>query len=46
MFRRNEVVRLCGDASRARTQLGWEPSVDFEQLVAMMVDAEVQRLSG
>jgi GDPmannose 4,6-dehydratase len=46
LFRRNEVVRLCGDASRARTQLGWEPSVDFEQLVAMMVDAEVQRLSG
>ena len=45
LFRRNEVVRLCGDASKAREELGWEPRVDFPALVKMMVDAELQRLS-
>jgi GDPmannose 4,6-dehydratase len=41
-----EVDHLIGDASRARERLGWEPQVNFEQLVAMMVDADVARLSG
>ncbi|MDA1183473.1 MAG: GDP-mannose 4,6-dehydratase [Acidobacteria bacterium] len=40
-----EVDHLIGDASRAREVLGWEPQVNFEQLVAMMVDADVARLS-
>ncbi len=40
-----EVDLLIGDASKARTALGWEPKVDFRQLVAMMVDADVARLS-
>src|SRR5437879_2178146 len=35
-----EVDYLLGDASKARQQLGWEPRVQFEELVAMMVDAE------
>lgn len=39
-----EVDTLLGDASHARKQLGWEPSTTFEQLVAMMVDADLARL--
>ncbi|HJN73403.1 MAG TPA: GDP-mannose 4,6-dehydratase [Myxococcota bacterium] len=45
LHRRNEVVRLRGDASRAREALGWEPSVDFAGLVRMMVEAELARLA-
>jgi GDPmannose 4,6-dehydratase len=41
-----EVDHLIGDASRARKVLGWEPTVNFEQLVGMMVDADVARLSA
>ena len=41
-----EVDHLIGDASKARRVLGWEPKVGFEQLVAMMVDADVARLSA
>lgn len=37
-FRPAEVDLLLGDATRARTQLGWEPKVDFPGLVNMMVD--------
>jgi GDPmannose 4,6-dehydratase len=40
-FRPTEVELLLGDATRARKELGWKPSVDFGQLVRMMVDAEV-----
>jgi GDPmannose 4,6-dehydratase len=40
-----EVDHLIGDASRARKVLGWEPQVNFEQLITMMVDADVARLS-
>ena len=39
-----EVDRLLGDASRAREDLGWRPNVGFEELVAMMVDADMERL--
>jgi GDPmannose 4,6-dehydratase len=39
-----EVDHLLGDASRARNELGWEPTVGFEQLVAMMVDADLARV--
>ena len=34
-----ELHRLVGDASKAREQLGWSPSVTFEQLVQLLVDA-------
>lgn len=40
-----EVDLLQGDATRARKVLGWEPTVTFEQLVKMMVDADLERLS-
>ena len=36
-----EVDLLVGDATRARTELGWEQTVDFPELVAMMVDADL-----
>ena len=41
-----DVDRLIGDASKARRVLGWAPGVSFEQLVEMMVKADVDRLSA
>ena len=41
-----EVDLLVGDASRATKVLGWSPTVDFEGLVAMMVDADMALLEG
>jgi GDPmannose 4,6-dehydratase len=38
-----EVDYLCGDASKARDQLGWEPKVSFRELIEMMVDADLER---
>ena len=40
-FRPAEVDFLIGDPSKARTKLGWEPTVRFQQLVEMMVDADL-----
>jgi len=37
-----EVDLLVGDAARARRELGWEPTVSFAELVAMMVDADIE----
>lgn len=45
-FRPTEVDLLLGDASKARRELGWAPEVSFEELVDMMVDAEVQAAHG
>jgi GDPmannose 4,6-dehydratase len=45
LLRPAEVEHLIGDPSKARQKLGWEPTVDFEQLVRMMVDADVERLA-
>ena len=44
MLRPAEVDHLIGDSTKARTELGWEPKVDFEQLIRMMVDADYERL--
>ncbi|PUA82104.1 GDP-mannose 4,6-dehydratase [Nocardioides currus] len=41
-----EVDLLIGDATKARTKLGWEPKVAFEELVTMMVDADVAALEA
>jgi GDPmannose 4,6-dehydratase len=46
LLRPAEVDHLIGDAAKGRRQLGWEPTVSFEQLVRMMVDADVERLSS
>ncbi|WP_345357862.1 GDP-mannose 4,6-dehydratase [Actinoallomurus liliacearum] len=40
-----EVDLLCGDPKKARDQLGWEPGVSFEELVAMMVESDLALLS-
>jgi GDPmannose 4,6-dehydratase len=39
--RPSEVEILLGDPSKAKRDLGWEPTVKFDQLVAMMVDADL-----
>lgn len=44
LFRPAEVDHLIGDSTKARTKLGWEPKVSFEELVAMMVDADIDLL--
>jgi GDPmannose 4,6-dehydratase len=44
LLRPAEVNHLCGDASRARNELGWVPEVRFPELVAMMVDADLRRV--
>ena len=43
LLRPAEVDHLLGDCSKAKQQLGWTPSVDFKQLVEMMVDADIER---
>jgi GDPmannose 4,6-dehydratase len=40
-----EVDRLVGDASKAKRVLGWEPKHSFTNLIEMMVDADLERLS-
>mgnify|MGYP001469826887 FL=1 len=40
-----EVEHLIGDPSKAISKLGWRPSVDFNRLVEMMVDADMERVS-
>ncbi len=39
-----EVELLIGDANKAKEKLGWEPSVTFEELVALMVESDLQAL--
>ena len=41
-----EVDLLIGDRSKAENELGWTPTVGFEQLVQMMVDSDLERLEG
>ncbi len=41
-----EVDQLIGNPAKAKRVLGWEPKVDFKQLVEMMVDADLQRHSA
>ena len=39
-----EVPALCGDATKAKAGLGWEPTVSLEELIAMMVEADLKRV--
>ena len=41
-FRPADVAVLVGDASKARAKLGWQPTVGFQQLIEMMVDADLE----
>jgi GDPmannose 4,6-dehydratase len=45
-YRPTEVELLIGDPTKAKTTLGWEPKVSFEELVQMMVEADVELLAG
>jgi len=45
-FRPAEVDIMQGDASYAREKLGWKPTVTFAQLVAIMVEADMQLIGG
>ncbi len=44
-YRPAEVDLLVGDPTKAHDELGWEPTVDFQGLVNMMVDADMEALS-
>jgi GDPmannose 4,6-dehydratase len=46
LVRPAEVDVLIANGEKARSQLGWEPSVSFEGLIDMMVDADLERLEG
>jgi GDPmannose 4,6-dehydratase len=39
-----EVEHLIGDASKAREKLGWEPRTSFEEMIRLMVDADLELL--
>ena len=41
-FRPADVAVLVGDSTKARAKLGWQPTVDFQQLIEMMVDADLE----
>jgi GDPmannose 4,6-dehydratase len=45
-FRPTEVELLMGDSTKARTRLGWVPTVNFTELVEMMVDADLTALQS
>lgn len=44
-YRPAEVDLLISDPSKARSILGWEPEINFKELVTMMVDSDMKRLS-
>jgi GDPmannose 4,6-dehydratase len=44
LLRPAEVNELCGDATQARAKLGWRPEVQLPDLVAMMVDADLEQV--
>ena len=46
LVRPAEVDHLIGDCTKAREQLGWQPSTDFETLIRLMVDADLALLSS
>lgn len=44
-LRPTEVDVLCGDATKAREELGWESSLRFEELVELMVEEDIRMLN-
>jgi GDPmannose 4,6-dehydratase len=45
LVRPAEVETLCADSRRARAELGWEPTVDFQELMRMMVESDLLQAS-
>jgi len=43
-YRPAEVHQLLGNSARARAELGWKPEVSFEELIRLMVDADLERV--
>lgn len=46
LYRPTELHSLCGDATKARNVLGWEPSITFSELVYGMVDADMRTVKA
>jgi GDPmannose 4,6-dehydratase len=46
LFRPAEVDILVGDASKAKAKLGWTPTCSFQQMIHMMVEADLKRLAS
>ena len=44
LYRPAEVNHLRGDPAKARKKLGWKPEVDLKELVALMVEADIERV--
>ena len=45
MFKRpTDVKRMYGDSTKAKEELGWQPKTSFEEMIQMMVDADIKRL--
>ena len=43
-FRPNEVNELCADSSKSQKKLNWAPKIRFEEIVKIMVDADLESL--
>ena len=41
-----EVEVLCGDSTKAREKLNWTPKTSFKDMVALMVNEDIKRLSN
>jgi GDPmannose 4,6-dehydratase len=46
LYRPAEVDHLLGDATKARTELDWAPSIAFDDLVTLMVESDLERLKN
>jgi GDPmannose 4,6-dehydratase len=46
LFRPAEVDILVGDASKAKAKLGWTPTCSFQEMIHMMVEADLKRLAS
>jgi GDPmannose 4,6-dehydratase len=44
LVRPAEVDTLLGNAAKAKAELGWEPETSFEDMISMMVDADLERV--
>lgn len=44
LYRRTEVPCLCGDATKAREELGWKPNVSFKELAKIMYEADLSKI--
>ncbi len=45
-LRPTEIVASRGDYSKAHAELGWEPRTSFEELIRLMVEADIERVAG